>query len=304
MNVKIFIDSANHSRFQLMLEEFARGVAASGDLVSIERGLYTPDDNEESIPVIFGSWKDRPDLHHVVKNSVVNQAKNFIVMETPLVGRGPVSDVMEDNWYRVGLNGFLADTGNFNNVFRDNSRWLKVQKELGVELKPWHADGQYILLALQLPGDASLRGKDISLWAYETCHEIRKYTDRPIVIRTPQLPRNFDTNMFFKLNNELKDIMFETGSKLNLNSSLDNAWCTVTYSSGLGIDSVLRGTRAYAMDKGSFVHSLGYTDLSTIEDKESFPEREQWLNDLCYAQWNIDEMREGLVWSHMKELLR
>lgn len=299
MDVKIFIDSANHDRFREMLTKFASGVSATSDNVSIEYGLYSKCD----VAVIFGSWKERPDLHHVVKQSVVQQADNYVVLETPLVGRGPVSDVMQDDWYRMGLNGFLADTGNFNNVLRDGKRWEKVQRELGVELKPWHADGDYILVALQLPGDASLRGLDISMWLYQTVHEIRKHTDRPILIRTPQVPRAYNSELFFKLNEEIKDLTWQQGSKDNLNETLDNAWCSVTYSSGLGIDSVMRGTRAYAMDTGSFVHSLGYTDLSTIEDKKLFQDRTQWLNDLCYAQWNVDEMMKGEAWNHIKEVL-
>lgn len=298
MNVKVFIDSANHDRFRETLTCFAHGVATAGESVSIERGLYSKCD----VAVIFGSWKDRTDLHHVVKRSVVQQSTYYIVLETPLVGRGPVSDIFQDDWYRMGLNGFLADTGNFNNVMRDGKRWEKVQRELGVELKPWHTDGQYILVALQLPGDASLRGLDISEWVYHTVHDIRKYTDRTIIVRAPQILRDYNSDLFYKLNKETKDLIWQQGSKDNLNETLDKAWCTVTYSSGLGIDSILRGTRAYAMNTGSFVHSLGFTNLSQIEDNKSLPDRTQWLNDLCYAQWSVDEIKEGEAWNHITEL--
>lgn len=298
MLVKVFKDSANHIRFTDMLYEFARGVEASGDQVLIEHGPYSDCD----VAVIFGSWKDRPDLHHVVKQSVVQQAKNFVVLETPLVGRGPVTDVMQDNWYRMGLNGFLADSGNYNNNYRDGKRWEKVQRDLKVELKPWHADGQYILIALQLPGDASLRGLNISWWLYQTCLDIRIYTNRKILIRTPQITRDYEAKWIERVKSDIQNVEWQQGTKENLNETLDNAWCSVTYSSGLGIDSVMRGTPAFAMSPASFVYTLGNTELKNIENP-CFANREQWLNNICYAQWNTDEMRSGEAWQHIREVI-
>ena len=298
MNVNIYTDSANHHRFASMLSKFAKGVQATGDESHLLSGGYQDGD----VHIIFGSWKDRDIKHHIVKRDIVEKASNFICIETPLVGRGEVKDVGDDTWYRVGLNGFLADTGNFNNKRRPKDRWEKVQSELNVEMKPYREDGDYILLTLQVPGDASLRGRVIEDWAYETSHTIRKYTDRPILIRTPQVLKTFNLDTLYKIRDELPNIDYQVGEKKNLIPTLEQAWATVAYSSGMGVDSYLNGVPCFTMDKANFGYSLGNTSLKNIESP-NLPKREQWIQNLCYAQWNEEEMEEGIVWNHMKELL-
>jgi len=225
MKVNIYAKSANHPRFEEMLMKFATGVLDSGDdaFFSYDDKYYDCD-----CAVIFGSWKDRQDTHHKIKNDIVSKAKNFIVVETPLIGRGPVSDVMGDNWYRVGLNGFLADTGNFNNKHKRKDRWDVIRKNLNVELKGYNDwPGEYIIVALQLPGDASLRGASIEKWCRDTCIDIRKVTDMPIVIRTPQLPREYDKKLIKEAIN-LPDVTLEKGTKENMLPMLEKAHCAVT----------------------------------------------------------------------------
>lgn len=298
MNVNIYTDSANHPKFVKMLNDFAVGVRRVGDNAHLLPGKY----QEADMHVIFGSWKDRDKPWHNVKRDVVAKALKYIVIETPLVGRGEVKDVGNDVWYRVGLNGFLADTGNFNNKRRPADRWEIVQQELGVEIKPYREDGEFILLTLQVPGDASLRGLVIEDWAYETAHKIRKCTDRPILIRTPQVMKTFNLDTLYKIRDELPNIDYQVGDKQSLIPTLEKCWATVAYSSGMGIDSYINGVPCFTMDKANFAYSLGNTNLKNIESPK-LPKREQWLNNLCYAQWSEQEMNEGLAWRHMKEIL-
>lgn len=297
MDVKVFTDSANHPRFASMLKKFAEGVSSSNDDVSVVGGSYQPCD----VAVFFGSWKNRDMLHHIVKRDIVSKSKNFICIETPLVGRKEVKDVGDDDWYRVGLNGFLADTGNFNNKRKPSDRWEKVQKELNVTMEEYQ-QGENILVALQVPGDASLRGIDINWWCYDICHEIRKHSKRPIVIRTPQVLKTFNLDVLYSIKEQLSDIDYEIGDKENLIPSIKKSWATVAWSSGLSVDSYLAGVPSFTIDKANFAYKLGNTNLKNIENPK-LPDRKQWIQNLCYAQWSEDEMQQGLVWQHMKELL-
>ena len=158
-----------------------------------------------------------------------------------------------------------------------------------------------IIIALQLPGDASLRGIDISKWALETCEEIREYTNRQIIVRTPQLTREFNTGYIEQMLN-LHKLDFQVGTKENLIPTLKNAHCSVTYSSGLGVDSVLAGCPAIATNSASFVYDLCSNDLAEIESPKT-PGRDQWIYNLCYSQWNSQEIKEGTLWQHLKELI-
>ena len=298
MKVNIYAKSANHPRFEEMLMKFATGVLDSGDdaFFSYDDKYYDCD-----CAVIFGSWKDRPDTHHKVKNEIVKNAKNFIVVETPLIGRGPVSDVMGDNWYRVGLNGFLADTGNFNNKHKSKDRWDIVRKNLNVELKAYNDPGEYIIVVLQLPGDASLRGASIEKWCRNVCIDIRKHTNMPIIIRTPQLTREYNKKW---LDEALKvpNVTLEKGTKDNMVPMLEKAHCAVTYSSGFGIDALIHGCPVIAMSPSSFAYEICDNTIDKIT-KPSRPNRDQLLFNLSYAQWHISEIENGYPWKHLRGLI-
>ena len=95
---------------------------------------------------------------------------------------------------------------------------------------------------------------------------------------------------------------FQEGTKENLIPTLEQCWATVTYTSGMGIDSYINGVPSFTMDTGNFAYCLGNTNLKYIESPD-LPDREQWLSNLCYAQWCEYEMQEGKVWNHIKEIL-
>lgn len=300
--VGVFLNSANDVKFISLLHNFNWGIAENNYL-----SFTTYDDNYIDvcdIAVIFGSWKDRDVPWHNCKRRIVESNKPFVCIETPLIGRGRVTNILNDQWFRIGVNGFLADTGRF---YRESyayspDRWNKISKELNVELLPWKKDGDYIVVALQLPGDASLRGKDISKWAVETTVELRQYTDRPIIVRTPQLDREFDKESILHIKS-MKGVSLQQGTRENLFSTIDNAYATVTYSSGFAIDSVIRGTPTIAVDPGNFAYSLGNNKLSQIENLLRSEDRNQWLYNLSHAQWSQEEIKNGDAWYHISQFL-
>lgn len=300
MKVTIYGKSANHPRFEEVLMKFATGVIESGDdaFLSYDDKYYDCD-----VAVIFGSWKDRDDTHHKVKNEIVSKAKNFIVLETPLIGRQKVENYMSDNWFRIGLNGFLNDTGNFNNKNKNGERWDIVRKNLGLEIKAYNDshDGP-IVVAMQLPGDASLRGQSIEKWALHTVQAIRTQTDRLIIIRTPQIDRHYD-DATMRLIEKQPNVKFQKGTFENLKETFDEAMCTVTYSSGFAIDSLLNGCPTIAMSPSNFAYGLVPNKVDNIEHVAR-PNRDQWLYNLSYAQWHVDEIERGLPWKHLRGLIK
>jgi hypothetical protein len=301
--IGVFLGSANDDSFRQLLFSMHWGITECGNDAYV---TYGNDMTGTDVAVIFGSWKDRPSAWHRCKNKIVSSGKPFVVIETPLIGRGPVTDILQDSWYRIGVNGFLADTGRFYRQNKNYSadRWNLIKHQLGVELKPWRdaQEGNYIVVALQLPGDASLRGTDISKWAAETVQTLRTYTSRPIIVRTPQLDREFDKENILNIT-RIEGVSLVKGTRENLFTMIDNAYATVTYSSGFGIDSVIRGIPTIAMDPGNFAYSLGNNKLSQINNLVRSSDREQWLYNLSWAQWSKDEIKSGAAWRHIREQL-
>ena len=119
---------------------------------------------------------------------------------------------------------------------------------------------------------------------------------------TPQLDRQFDKENIVRIT-RIEGAALQQGTKDNLSETLDAAYATVTYSSGFGIDSVIRGTPTIAMDPGSFAYSLGNNKLSQIEDLVRSNDRQQWLNNLSYAQWSRKEIKDGRAWQHIRNQL-
>lgn len=300
--VGIFLNSANDARFVKLLHDMQWGISEANDTAFV---TYDDSDIREcDIAVIFGSWKDRDTPWHNCKRRIVSSTRPFVCIETPLIGRGPVTDILEDEWYRIGVNGFLADSGRFFNQNKSypSDRWEKISQKLNVELLPWKQDGSYIVVALQLPGDASLRGVNVTKWAADTVEKLRRYTNRHIVVRTPQLDREFDPENILRIRS-IDGVSLQQGTRENLFHTLDNAYATVSYSSGFGIDSAIRGVPAVAINSGSFAYSLGNNNLSQIENLNRSEDREQWLYNLSYAQWSRKEIRDGRAWTHIKSLL-
>jgi len=61
---------------------------------------------------------------------------------------------------------------------------------------------------------------------------------------------------------------------------------------------LIDGVPVFASDEGSMVWSVCNKSFSDMETP-CLPAREQWLHDLCYAQWTLDEMKQGLAWKHL-----
>ena len=103
--------------------------------------------------------------------AVWEQHKPTIVLEVGGIQRGTT--------WKVGLNGINRD-GDYFSTGNNNDR----ARLLGLELKPWRTDGEYILIAGQ--HDKSLQWQNMpsmSNWFLDTYDTIRQHTDRPIIFR-------------------------------------------------------------------------------------------------------------------------
>lgn len=312
MKVVTYLQSAQETKssfYRDLLLNFSDGIKKVGDDVVLHDELSLVEDDD--VAIIFGSWKSSPQDHHYLKNKIYSTHgksksdrtdelhKKMIVIETPLIGRTMES---EQGWWRVGINHFLYDMADFNNVQCPDDRWNKMTEEMGVEIKPWRASGNHILLMLQLPKDASLRGMDISSWAVKTVHQLRKYTNRPIWIRPHPTLRNYDWGLFDMITEIYSDVHIHDADTLTLEQSFDGCHAVVSYTSGSSVDAIINGVPVFVCDTGNMAFPMAEWKLENIETP-LMPDRTQYLNNLAYAQWSISEMKEGLPWLHLKPKL-
>jgi len=266
---------------------------------------YSEDPGEDcDLGIIFGSAKPRDNLHHRVRTAVIEKAKNYMVIETPLLARSIVKQSNHE-YYRIGLNGFLNGEGEFNNENSNDQRMFYFG-----DLYNWNGWKQNsngnILILLQLPGDASLRESNHGEWLLDTVEQIRKITNRQIRIRFhPAMSEKGHENFFGDVGKivfkNYADIVWSDGIARTLQQDLKEAKTCVTYSSGSAIDSIVYGIPTIAVDEGNFAYPISSKTIDVVEspalaDTETV---KQWLCNLSYCQWSRVEMSNGRAWTHI-----
>jgi len=203
--------------------------------------------------------------------------KDYLVME-----RGYFGDRMK--YCSLGYNG-LNGRAEFHAENSSPDRWEKH----AVDIEPWKIDGKYILLMGQVSGDQSLQGINIRNWYREVIEKIRNLTNMPVFFRPHPVARRQEIN--------LDCDRYERGT---LAESFQDAYLAITFSSNSGVDAVINGIPTIAMDRGSMTWDYGMA-RHEISLERYTPNRTQWLYDLAYKQWTIDEMARGEAWEHLRQ---
>ncbi len=302
MKIIVFKETAKRGRIENyfnVVEAFYNGIKKyNQDTVYHEGFEYIPCD----VAVILGSWKDRKQTHHMLKKDVVNNhIGKIIIIETPLLGR---TTEPEHIYWRIGIDHYmygLADFGFIENQKSD--RWNKLLNDprIDIQLKPWKDDGDFVLLALQLPGDASLMGTDHFEWAPKIAHELNAISNKPIKIRPHPLTKPKHVDLLAK---SLRKYNFIDPKITNstIYDDIKKASCLVTFSSGSSIDAITAGTPVIALNKGCLSYPISGHSISDVNDPPK-PDRMNHLYNLAYAQWSLEEMEEGLPWLHLRNNL-
>ena len=274
---------------------------------------YDPEIEKCDVAIQFGTIKERSAEHHVTRQSIRKNANSIVFIETPLLGRKITKNSIHD-YYRIGVNGFLNNDGLFyNEQSIDINRLNLLKNNLEIpEFNGWkdHTKGN-ILILLQLPGDASLRGQRLSEWIIDTIKEIRSFTERTISVRFhPAMSDKGRAELFSEIGpllfENFKNIFWNDGITRTLIQDLDDAGVCVSYSSGSCIDAVLHGVPCITIDEGNLTYPISSHRLENISNPKlaSKDEINKWLTLLANSQWSEQEMISGLVWSKIWPLVK
>ena len=252
-----------------VFEAFSRGLKKHGHTVYEHSGMG-------DVAVIWSVlWAGRMVGNRSIWNLYRNNKKPVIVLE--------IGAIKRDITWKIGINGI-----NSGSYFAENKNDDR-RKLLGMNLAPWKNSGNHILICNQ--HDRSLQWESnpsLKDWTHFAVNEIRKYSDRPIKIRMhPRCPYSFN---FSEKN-------VQRSTEKNILDEFRDAWAVVNYSSNPGIESVLHGIPAFVGAK-SLAAPVANLDLSKIENPLR-PDREQWLNDLAWTEWTLDEIASGIPQEHL-----
>ena len=245
-----------------------------------DKVITTLDDYEPSdVAVVFGVYKSKVPASFR-RGEVIRQQRqknlDVLVLETGYINRGDGPN----HHYAAGWNG-LNGRADFKNKNSPPDRFQK----LCVEVKPWRTNGEHVVLCAQVPWDASVDHSDHIEWIRYAVRKIQGNTDREVRFRPHPLAK-------------LPPIPGCDYSTEPLESDLQNAWAVVTFNSNSAVESLIHGVPAFAFDEGSMAWGIANKGWGMLESPKT-PNRSQWLNDLAYCQWTLDEMREGIAWRHL-----
>lgn len=277
-----------------VLQRFVNGVNRVGDtgILQNSRSLIDAD-----VALIQG-WvhAGSPNSPHLIVRRMVADRYPTIIVDSNLFNY-EVGKLHEKHYSRYSLNGVFPTTGNYFWNNPDPSRWKKISADLNLSLKDWRTKGKYILITTQRNGGWSMGGIDVVEWLKTTIANIRKHTDRPILVRGH--PGDKHAKRY------LASIPHKVSTSEKLTQDLAKAWCTITYNSSPGVASAIEGVPVFVTDpnpKISQAYEVANTDLSQIENPQLF-ERQQWVEKLCMCHWNFDEINSGEAWQHMKQYI-
>ncbi|MEM7071401.1 MAG: hypothetical protein AAF403_06530 [Pseudomonadota bacterium] len=255
--------------------------------------------------IFWGSWKARNHQHHALKRDIINHHAHFIVLETRLIGQSNTLNLIDRQYVRIALGGYLRDDGYFGHHETDQTRMNNMLASLGRDLKPveTNPDGPFMVI-MQRPGDASLRGIDIDSWALKVCHQIKQIDERPIIVRMPAKHMHHNPMILDKIQS-LKNVTLSTGTAQNLESSLKQCFCTIAYTSSMSIDSAIEGRPVITLDPGNFIwpcadHEINHESLKAPK----LINRDQRICELTYFQWTKSEIESAIPFSRLIDALK
>jgi len=283
-----------------ILDYFCQGVTASGDTAIAHRGLNALNCDVALIQgFVHEHGKSAPHLQ-LRQNAVSLQKKNqqrSLIVDSSLFLYSNKSNPL--HYLRYSFDGVFPTTGFYFDQDIDPNRWIQISKDLGIELKPWRVQGNHILICLQRNGGWSMRGLDVIQWMNSTILEIRKYSKRPIVVRTH--PGDKKISSYLKINHKSVSLSDRT----DLREDLQNAWATVVYNSSPSVASIIEGIPAFLTDtqpQHSQSLAVANTDISRIEDPVMV-DRQQWIERLSMCHWKFDELKSGAAWQFFKKYI-
>ena len=149
-------------------------------------------------------------------------------------------------------------------------------------MKPWRKRDGYVLIMGQVRGDAALANVDFPVWVRKTISDLRALGHD---VRFRPHPKDMGQRY---------DCPVQAG---NLHEAMANASFVVTWSSNSGVDAVLNGIPAVAMDRGSMAWDVAAHGL---ESAGVTPNRTRWAHSLAWCQWRLSEIEDGTAWDHLK----
>jgi len=216
-----------------------------------------------------------------------------------------------EHHFRVSLYTPMND-GNFLSDNSPSDRWDMLVKKFNVKYEPWRKSNKEdpIIFVLQPKDNWSMNELDPIDWFNSVYNKLRPMTDRKFIAR----PHPNNVSNILERKNELPDDVeiqytqkhFVGDEKkfyrFHFQEAIAKAHAVVTHNSTASVDSCIRGIPTFCTSDLALCWDVCNKDLADIETPKT-TDRTQWVNDLGYKLWSIDEIKNGTVYKRFKSKL-
>lgn len=291
-----------------ILTKFVQGVNAAGDEGVLHKGnnLVNCD-----VAVIQG-WQ-----HERGKNAPHLQLRQQVIDTQLLANKYVISGDANlflyanksnkpHHYLRYSFNGIFPSTGIYCDDNPDPKRWQQISRDTGIKLEDYKRKGSNIVICMQREGGWSMGTLPIFDWTRNVVHEIRKYSDRRIILRPHPGDKKAITTYLPKLRQHFKADPTVKISDVTtpLEVDLNKAWAVINHNSSSIVGPIIQGHHAFITDPlKSQCAEVTHTDFSLLEKPLEF-DRQKWLERISMFHWKFSELEDGTCWRHMRNYVR
>ena len=246
---------------------------------------------------IFNQFKDSSELFTQIKNT----NKPTLVIESP-VFRFLNDDTCK--WYRLSWNSYLFPEAVYP-IEDSEERWQWFKRDYNLEIKNWNTTGDNIVVALQKFSDSSLTPLyNNSLekpfvqyvkWLDYVVDQIKSIGFKQIILRPHPLN---NATQIKKLTDRFPKCTVSNDSNL-----VKNYKCVLTYNSLYAIECLYNGIPVISLSDSSLQNQFAKFQLKDIATPPKPDNREEIFSKLSYCQWREDEVRYGLPFKKLLEIM-
>lgn len=154
----------------------------------------------------------------------------------------------------------------------EERRWVSHN----IHIAPWKSTGKHIVLLAQ----RGIGNSKDQRWYNDLAEKLRAKTDRKIIVRPHPGAIKAKHNS-------------------SLYSDIDDAHCVITWSSAAGLNAMAYGIPCFHMLKGWIGEPASKYGIDDLENP-IYPDREDIMHRIGWAQWTIEEMRSGMPFKKLE----
>jgi len=260
MDKWIFLSKGNE-------DPYINAMAMASNELPIDTEQFVYDDRRDMTPIV---------LRGIMKKKIIKKCwrynRTFYYVDTGYFGNESSNDNLHGwkYWHRIVKN----DLQHSEIIERPLHRFEQFNKKF----LPWKKNGKKILIAK--PDSKPCRFYDVDLdeWTNSTIEEIKKHTDRPIVVRDRASSR-----IDRVVHNTLKEALD------------DDVFALVTFNSIAATEAIFNGIPAFTLAPVNAADPVSLQDLSKINEPY-YPDKDKlmsWAAHLAWGQFHITEIRSG-----------